>query len=66
MRGCEKIIYRSGREAKHKTGEEGSMRERNESFFILGIENYREKGKWGERGSNSRPQDHSVAMRPTR
>jgi hypothetical protein len=22
--------------------------------------------KWGERGSNSRPQDHSEAMRPTR
>ena len=25
-----------------------------------------EKTNWGERGSNSRPQDNSEAMRPTR
>ena len=26
----------------------------------------KQKEDWGERGSNSRPQDHSEAMRPTR
>ena len=30
------------------------------------VERNGEKWHWGERGSNSRPQDNSEAMRPTR
>ena len=34
--------------------------------FLYEKTNRQKKGYWGERGSNSRPQDHSEAMRPTR